>query len=98
MDSNFQDTRQIRPMKVPVKQDMTLDEFEAFLASQYKGKLCSFTYPGYDIVYGMCEEIGVDTLKLPDKDIIIQLGRADGIHRYTCSVESLTECLKVIRN
>lgn len=81
-----------------MKMYVSLQDFEEVLTKVYKGSFCSFTYPGYDIVYGMCEEICIDTLKLPAKEVIIQLGRADGIHRYTCSIESLRECLKVIRN
>jgi hypothetical protein len=84
-------------MRLPYKK-LSLAAFEDTLSERYKGKLCSFTYPGYDIVYGMCEEIAVDTVKLPAVEIVIQLGRADGIHRYSCSAETLTECLKVINN
>lgn len=79
------------------KKEMSLGEFEDHLSKLYKGNFCSFTYPGYDMVYGMCEEISIDLPKLPAKEIVILLGRTDGIHRYTCSIESLLECLKVIR-
>lgn len=75
---------------------LSLEQFEAYLTVQYKGKLCSFTYPGYDTVYGMCDSIAVDTAKLPEQIIVIILGRSDGLHRYTCSAETLSECLKLL--
>lgn len=75
---------------------LSLSQFEDQLSKYYKGKLCSFTYPGYDTIYGMCDSIAVDTAKLPEQIIVVIMGRADGLHRYTCSAETLNECLKLL--
>jgi len=84
-------------MRLPYKK-LSLSEFEKTLTERYRGKLCSFTYPGYDIVYGICDNISIDMSKLPAQEIVIILGRSDGLYRYTCSVETLTECLKILKS
>jgi hypothetical protein len=74
---------------------LNLDEAEAVLRLRFKGKLCSFTYPGYSTVYGMVDEISFDTLKLAEKlkEVVIIMGTK----RYSVSLECLHECLKLTK-
>lgn len=73
---------------------MNLQQAEAYLETKYSGKNCCLTVPGYKPVYGMVDRISIDTLKLPEQEVIIQIN----YKRYTVSFDSLTECLQLLRH
>lgn len=70
---------------------MSLAEAEERLAGKYKGKYCSLSLPGYNIVYGKVDEISIEMVKEPI--VVIQMNHT----RYTVSIESLKDCLKTLR-
>lgn len=73
-------------------QKLNHQQAENLLEMTYKGKYCSYAYPGYDTVYGMVDNIAIDISK-PEPVVVIQMNN----RRYTCSSESLTECLALLK-
>lgn len=69
------------------------DKAERILEERFKGRYVKFSYPGYNDVYGRCDEIAIGT-GIKDKDMIL-------IHintsLYRCSPESLKDCLTLIK-
>lgn len=62
------------------------------LQQKYKGRMCSYTYPGYKAIYGKVDEISLQYLREPT--VVIQINDK----RYTCSLESVPDCLKLLTN
>ncbi len=77
-----------------IRTTVTLQESEALLEQQFKGKFCSLQIPGKEVVYGIISEISFDMLALAQKrnELIIVIKDK----KYTISLESLHECLKRI--
>ena len=71
---------------------ITLQQAESILETKYKGVVCSFSYPGYDTVYGKVDQIAIETVK-SEPQVVIQMNSK----RYTCSPDSLRDCLKVLK-
>ena len=65
---------------------ITRQQAEQILHNRFYNKVVSFSYPGYTIVYGKVDEIAIE-----GAEVIIQINKK----RYTCSPESLKECLKL---
>lgn len=63
------------------------EQAEKILHERFVNKCVSFTYPGYQTVHGKIDSIAVEK-----GEIIIQMNNT----RYTCSPESLNECLKLL--
>lgn len=76
------------------RKQVGLFEAEALLEQQFKGKFCTLTLPGKEMVYGIISEISFDLLALSQKrkELIIMIKNK----KYTVSLESLHECLKRI--
>ncbi len=62
------------------------------LEQKFKGKHCSYSFPGYKTVYGMVDEICIDVLN--PQEVILQINN----RRYTMSAEDIDECLKLLKN
>lgn len=73
-----------------MSKQLTHKQAEEILTRNYVNKIVSFTYPGYDPVYGKVDEISIDTTH--DPEVVIQMNDT----RYTCSPESLKQCLKLL--
>lgn len=69
----------------------TRQEAEDFFTKQYKGHIVSFSYPGYDTIHGMCDNIAFDERN--GGELILSINEK----RYTCSFESIKDCVKIIR-
>lgn len=74
------------------KPQVTVPEMETKLTNRYKGKYCSFTYPGFQTIMGKVDAIALEYIKEPI--VVIQMNDK----RYTCSLESITDCLKLLKN
>lgn len=72
-------------------QKVTLQQIEALMTARYKGKNCSYSYPGYKTVYGMVDEISVNTINQTEAVIIM------GNKRYTCELAHLQEHLQLLK-
>lgn len=68
----------------------TRQELEALLTRRYKGQVIQFNYPGKELVSGMCDQVSIDD----NFDLILQIKDT----RYTCSVESINDCIKILRS
>ncbi len=68
--------------------EYTRQELEVIFERWYKGSIIQFNYPGYDSIHGMCDEVAFDGV-----DVILHINGT----RYTCSLESVKDCVKVIR-
>lgn len=66
----------------------TRQELEDIFTKWYKGSIVQFSYPGYDSIHGMCDEVSFD-----GTDVILIVNNI----RYSCSLESVKDCVKVIR-
>lgn len=67
----------------------TRQELEDILTKRYLGHIIRFTYPGKEPVNGMCSNVAFThegELSLAINDL-----------RYVCSVESINDCIKIIR-
>lgn len=64
---------------------------EQILYKNYYNKFVSFEYPGYPIIYGKVDNIGIEVIDSPL--VVIQINNI----RYTCSPESLKQCLKLLK-
>ena len=67
---------------------ITRQEAESILNRRFYNKVCCFTYPGYKSVFGKVDQIAIDHKGV----IVIQINN----ERYTCSSESLNECLTLL--
>lgn len=76
---------------MPEKKQYTRQEVEDFFTRQFKGHIISFSYPRYDTIYGMCHEVAFDERN--GGELILHINDT----RYTCSLESVNECVKLIR-
>lgn len=72
----------------------TMKELETVLEKKYKGKYCTFQYPGYNLVHGIVDSIVVDTLKLPLQEILIRINDT----LYSVSFDCLKECLQIVKH
>lgn len=70
-----------------------LIQAEEILAKRFKNQIVSFSYPGFQTVYGKVDEISIDTTGR-DPYVVIQLNN----YRYTCSPGDLKDCLKLHKN
>lgn len=64
-------------------------ELEQKLSGRYKGKMVSFTYPGYSTVHGRVDEVAIDH----HGDLILQMNSK----RYLVSLEMVSEIIKLLR-
>ena len=67
----------------------TRTELEELLSTHYKGKLCSFSYPGKEIIHGIVNELSVDH----QGNVILQIDNT----RYEVSLEAFQDCTKIIK-
>lgn len=72
-------------------QKVTLEQMEEALIQKFKGKNCSFTYPGYQTVYGLVDEITINVL---DKTECVLIMKSK---RYTFELSSLKEHLQLLK-
>jgi len=79
-------------MKSSNNHKYTINEVESILNKMFKGRWCSFEYPGKSLVYGIVDYIVVDIRQLPAKEFKISMGNK----LYSVSTECLHECLKVL--
>lgn len=77
-------------MKNKAKPRLTPVQMENRLQQKFKGKYCSYTYPGYKPVMGKVDEISIEYVREPI--VVIQMNDK----RYTCSLESTPDCLKLL--
>ena len=68
-------------------QKITRQRAEKILRDRFYNKTVQFTYPGYTPVYGKCNQIAIE-----GTEVIMHIGN----RRYTCSPESLNECLQLL--
>lgn len=71
---------------------MTFLEAEAYLNKKYYKKFVEFTYPGYPKVTGRVDRTGIDISKLSDPQAYFMIGDT----KYSCSLDSISECIKKI--
>ncbi len=71
-----------------MSKQISKQQAEKLLHDKFYNKMVSFKYPGYDIVYGKVDQICIDH----NSEIVIQMNGK----RYTCSPESLKECLTLL--
>ena len=71
---------------------LTLKQAEKKLEDKFLNKHVRFTYPSYLSVTGKIDAICIDTAKLPAKEVIFQMNDK----RYSVSLESLFDCLKLL--
>ena len=71
------------------KRTYTREELESTLSAYYKRKLCSFSYPGKDIVSGIVDELAVDH----DGTVIVHIRGK----RYESSLEAFQDCIKILK-
>lgn len=74
-----------------MSKQVILQEMEQALEQKFKGKNCSFEYPGYKTVYGMVDSICINVLD--NKECVIIMNDK----RYTCELLSLKEHLKLLK-
>lgn len=67
----------------------TRQELEDILTKKYLGHIIRFTYPGKQPVSGMCDNVGFTQ----EGELVLAINNM----RYTCSVESINSCVKVLR-
>lgn len=68
----------------------SLAQVEALLEKRYKGKNCRLQLPGIKDVYGMVEQISIDTRT--NQDIIVIIGR----RRYSFEIPVLNDVLTTL--
>jgi hypothetical protein len=72
----------------------TRQEAEDLFTKMFKGNILSFSYPGYDTIFGMCDQVAFSTEEGdPNGTLILSINDT----RYTCSFDSIKDCVKVIR-
>lgn len=71
----------------------TRQELEKHLENKYVSKLVSLKYPGYEVVHGIINQLGLET----DGVVKISLGIGTQTKLYSISLESFQECVKILR-
>lgn len=66
---------------------ITRQQAEKILRYRFVNKCVKFSYPGYKPVLGKVDEVAIEK-----GEVIIQMNNT----RYTCSPESLNECLTLL--
>lgn len=75
-----------------ITKQITRVEAENILEKKFKGKNCSFTYPGYKTIYGMVDSIAIEIERKVSTVIIVINDK-----KYTVSIECLHDCLKLLK-
>lgn len=73
-----------------MRKNLNIPEIEKKLGELYKGKVCALNLPGKKPVYGMVDDIGIETFSEPI--VVVQIND----HRYTVSLDSIRECLNTL--